>query len=962
MKKQGFTLRWGGIALAALVLLAAGAGAQLQTGNVYGVVTDEQGGALPGVTVTLTGVGAPQSQVTSAQGQFRYLGLSPGGYEVRAELEGFAVVNVPNVTVSIGRNTEVPITLRPAVSDTITVTSGVPLLDERQLDQGAVVSSADLARIPTARDPWSLLSQAPGVIVDRVNVGGNESGQQSNFVGMGANPRDNVFAVDGVVLTDMNAVGASATYFDFGAFEEVQFTVTSADVTAATSGVTINQVTKRGTNEWRAAARYLRTDGSWQSAPKDLEPGLPGNEIDSVEEYGADVGGPIVKDRLYIWAAYGESDIRIVAGGSGQIDSTQLEDLNTKLNFQATDSNSGVLHYWTNDKLKFGRGAGPTRAPETTLDQTTPQDIYKIEDSWVASSQLFLTALWSRDDGIFTLTPQGPRDADRYTDADGVLRGTNFAFAQEAVIDQGRAEGNYHLQAGSTSHELKFGAGFREQENHSSTVWPRGRTVVAGELLGLPEGIAQVIFPRDRNFSVKSEYQSAWLQDSISAGRLTLTAGVRYDQQEVANLPSSDPGNAQALGLIPALSFAGNDAGGFEWESLVPRIGVTYALGAERKTLLRGSYSRYAEQLGQLPLASRVNPIAYSYAYFYFADANGNLVLDPGERGSLEFAYTYNIDPDDPTSLITPNVNDPDLKPTMTDELTFAVEQGLSANMAFGATLTWRNISDIPEQRVFIEDASGAVRLATRDDWERVGSSTAVLPDGRTVTVPTYDLKEGLSSTGGSYYTNGDREQDYLGITANFNRRLADGWSFRAYAHWNDWDWKIGDEFRRYDDPNDVVADGLGFSDSEEVFAYQSGANKADVFTGSGWSFGLYGLYQVAPEAPWGFNVAASVNGRQGFITPPFRNFGTEDGRRRLQYAPLDEFRNDDLITVDLRLEKEVKIGESEITFGLDGFNLTNESAILQEERNVATGDRFGIPLERLSPRVFRLGVTFKYR
>lgn len=468
------------LALVALVFWPLAAGAQLQTGNIYGTTNDNEGAPLPGVTVTATGPGAPQVQVTNAQGQFRFLGLSPGSYSIKAELEGFSTVDYPNVAVNVGRNTTLEVTLTPAVEDIITVTGETPLLDERRVGQGATVSSDDLARVPTARDPWSLLSQAPGVIVDRVNVGGNESGQQSNFVGMGANPRDNVFAVDGVVLTDMNAVGASATYFDFGAFEEVQFTVTSADVTAATSGVTINQVTKRGTNNWRAAARYLRTDGSWQSAPKEIAPGQAGNEIDSVEEYGADIGGPIVKDRLWFWVSYGESDIRNLAGGSGQLDQTQLEDFNSKLNFQLTDSNSGVLHYWTNDKLKFGRGAGPTRAPETTLDQTTPQDIYKIEDTWIANSNLLLTALWGRDDGIFTLTPQGGLDANIFRDADGVLRGSNFSFAQEAVIDQGRIEGNYHLQAGDTGHELKFGAGFREQENHSGTVWPRGKSVVSG--------------------------------------------------------------------------------------------------------------------------------------------------------------------------------------------------------------------------------------------------------------------------------------------------------------------------------------------------------------------------------------------------------------------------------------------------------------------------------------------------
>src|SRR4051794_14859513 len=62
---------------------------QLQTGNLYRTVTDDKGTALPGVTVTLTGEGAPQVQVTNAQGQLRFLGLAPGAYELRAELEGF---------------------------------------------------------------------------------------------------------------------------------------------------------------------------------------------------------------------------------------------------------------------------------------------------------------------------------------------------------------------------------------------------------------------------------------------------------------------------------------------------------------------------------------------------------------------------------------------------------------------------------------------------------------------------------------------------------------------------------------------------------------------------------------------------------------------------------------------------------------------------------------------------------
>jgi hypothetical protein len=972
-------------AAALLLALSVPAAAQLQTGDLYGVVQDEQGSPRPGVTVTVTGVGAPQIQATGEDGRFRFLNLYPGTYALRAELQGFSTVEYPDIAINVGSNANIEVTLSAAVQDVITVTGESPLLDERKTVRGATVSAVELDKVPTARDPWSLLSQAPGVLVDRINVGGNESGQQSAFLGMGAGSRENTFAVDGVILTDMNAVGASATYFDFGAFEEVQFTVSAADVTVATAGVTINQVTKRGTNEWRGSGRYLRTDGDLQS-----DPAVPnGNRIDAVEEYGAEIGGPLWKDRLWGWVSYGESDIGNLvpaAGGISQLDRTQLEDLNTKLNFQTGPRNSGVLHYWKNDKLKFGRGAGPARAPEATTDQTTPQDIYKIEDTFIANSNFVVTGLWARDDGKFTLSPQGGLDADIFRDEDSVLRGSNADFAQEAVIDQARLDSSYFFNAGPSNNELKFGAGFREQENFSGTIWPRGKFVEEGnQYAGVPGNREVVAFARNRQVGILSSYDSAWIQDTVTLDRWTINAGLRYDNQTVENLATSSPANLQAPAafeggqpLIPEINFPGNDAGGFEWETVVPRIGVTYALGEQRRTLLRGSFSQYAEQLGQLPLASRVNPLGYSYAYFYFTDANGNLVLDDAERGSLEFFYGYNIDPDDPSALITLNVNDPNLDPAMTDELVFGVEHGFSANFAAGLTLTYRNVRDIPETRLLItDDATGLTRLATRDDFEVVLDDNgnpdlicdgipeddvcAPLPNGQPVPARTYfDLKPGLSA-GGRFYTNGDREQDYLGLTLSVNRRLQNRWSLRGHFTWTDWDWVIGDDFRRFDDPTDVVTTDIGFADDEEVFSEQSGGNKGGIFTGSRWSFSLASLYQVAPDRPWGFNLGAAVNGREGYISPPFVRRSGSVGGRNIQVAAIDEFRNDDVILFDARIDKDFRIGEWNLNVGIDGFNLLDEDYILQRERNLESGRANEIN-EVLSPRVFRVGVTLRLR
>src|SRR5581483_8938020 len=175
-------LKWTLAVLALLTLAVAPVQAQLQTGNIYGTVKDQSGAVLPGVTITLSGAGAPQIQVTNAQGSFHFLGLSPASYDIKAELEGFSTVDYPNVVVNVGRNTSIEMKLQSAVEETIIVTAESPLLDQRRVSTGATVSKTELEKIPTARDPWVILQTAPGVKIDRINVGGNTSGQQSGYV------------------------------------------------------------------------------------------------------------------------------------------------------------------------------------------------------------------------------------------------------------------------------------------------------------------------------------------------------------------------------------------------------------------------------------------------------------------------------------------------------------------------------------------------------------------------------------------------------------------------------------------------------------------------------------------------------------------------------------------------------------------------------------------------------------
>ena len=145
-------------------------------------------------------------------------------------------------------------------------------------------------------------------------------------------------------------------------------------------------------------------------------------------------------------------------------------------------------------------------------------------------------------------------------------------------------------------------------------------------------------------------------------------------------------------------------------------------------------------------------------------------------------------------------------------------------------------------------------------------------------------------------------------------------------------------QYKKYDDPTDTITDLTGFADDPSVFFEKSGGNKTDVFTGSRWSFNMNGIYQIAPDRPWGFNVAGSVTGRQGYITPPFLRKGGAVGSRNVQLAGIEEFRNPNIYVFDARIDKEFHFSDFNLTLGVDGFNLANPSYVLQRERNANSG------------------------
>jgi hypothetical protein len=948
----------------ALVFCARGVLAQQQTGNVYGRVTDEQGVGLPGVSVTLSGIGAPVTTVTDARGDYRFLNLAPGSYSLTHALSGFQTLKRDGVVVAVGRNTELtaPMKIAGITTEMIVTTEG-PILDTRKTTTGVNVSQAELTSIPTARDPWVILQSVPGVLVDRVNVGGNESGQQSNYIAKGSSPTSGVWSVDGVNITDVGAVGSSPTYYDFDSFQEMQVATGGSDVTQITSGANLNMVTKRGTNDVHGSARVFITDNRWEANASNDEAKAQGfasgNHVDNIQDYGVELGGPIVTDRLWLWGSYGRNQINLRAlsttDPNGIPDRTTLEDINAKMNAQIVDNNSATLFFLRGDKIKLGRNASPLRPPETTWDQTGPTSVYKLEDSHIFSPNLFATALASYVDGGFRFDPEGGLSPYVWRGADNINHGSYLQF--DTVRPQAQFTGtlNAFARTGELGHEFKAGFTYRTAPVSSSTVWPHDVF-----MWHRSNGVDRVRIFRESNVKIDTTFYQAFLSDTITFKNLTINAGVRYDQQQGHNRASTSPANETFPDIVPAVSTAESDPV-FKWKNFSPRVGITYALGPDTsKTLIRASYGRFVDNLGAAAISFNSNT-QYGYLRYRWTDQNGDNVAQRNEVNFNSLQVPYNINPNCVTCP-NPNRVDPDLKSPTTDEFVLGVEKEAIPGIAVSLTGTYRKYKNFNWTPYFGENADGSIHVYGSSDWLPYtpesfpsngdtlagGFLTGTDPNGQAYSVPIYELcsaSQGCANptapdpTGGRYLTNlSGYSQEYKGFEFQVTKRYSKNWSARAGFSYNDWT-QNGGQAAAFDPTNQLNipvyfanAGPSAVSGGQVLFNTGQGSGaKQDVYINSKWQMNVNALYTL----PLGFSVAGNFFARQGYPRVlEDQNYQSFTGR----FVVVNDPSADRLPTVtdlDLRLAKDIKVGPLGVSLSIDVFNVFNRNVVLQRKSDI---------------------------
>ncbi len=295
-----------------VLILSSPLFAQGSTARILGIVTDASGAVIPGVSVTIRDVdrGTARSLTTDEAGAYNAPNLLPGTYTVRAELQGFSIVERQNIRLEVGQDIRVDVSLQPSGQrELITVQAESPLVETNNAELGGTIANQVINDLPlNGRNFENLLDLRPGVSKYPGNSGWTNSTN-------GGRPHDNYFMVDGINSNDpwmaqsmMNAVmaaGDAGTMLAIDAIDEFKTQQNPSGEYGWKPGAVVNVGVKSGSNTMHGTAYAYGRNGSWDARNFFERPGTPEAPL-QLEQFGGSVGGPVKRDKLFYFLNFEE--------------------------------------------------------------------------------------------------------------------------------------------------------------------------------------------------------------------------------------------------------------------------------------------------------------------------------------------------------------------------------------------------------------------------------------------------------------------------------------------------------------------------------------------------------------------------------------------------------------------------------------------------------------------------------
>ena len=609
-------------ALALLLMVAASANAQQTTGNITGRITDAQGAAVPGVTVTgkNASTGFSRTEVSDQEGVFRLLALPVGTYDLVAELAGFNKFEGKGVVVNVGQTVSLDVSLTVAgVSESVSVTTETPLIETTTSAVGGVVDVARIENLPlNGRQFANAAVTIPGVMLG-FHSDPTKSTQYSPQIG-GGNGRNVNYQIDGGDNND-DTVGGLLQLFPLEAIQEFQF-VTSrykAEYGRSNGGV-MNIVTKSGTNDWRGSWFTLFRDDTLNSATETEKraAATAGTDIKKQDyrryQYGGSFGGPIMRDKAHFFAAYERTQqdtFQIVdtKGMFPQFDGAQgtgyRENLFTgKMTTNLTPSQYLAVRYGKNTNSQ-PYGVHPNHAVNNWGASTNKFNSINLNHNWVLGGGKLNEFIFQYADFANAITANSGDPQLTFPNGVRVGQNTNTPQATEQKKYQFRDDFSFNKAGwGGLGHDFKMGVNFINEphlfltftEGTNDYAYTYGSNSVNGDItaISINGGLAEA--------NVPLKQFATYIQDDWRVNnKLTLNLGLRYDLITGYQIDQSKNPNYVK---IRAAGAAGQNAGikgaenwGLEpkddYDNLQPRIGFAYDVRGDGRDVIRGGWGIY---------------------------------------------------------------------------------------------------------------------------------------------------------------------------------------------------------------------------------------------------------------------------------------------------------------------------------------------------------------------------------
>ena len=968
------------MAMTALAVLAAPAAAQDFRGRINGVVTDNTGAVLPGVTVTASGPALiqPQVQVSGADGEYRFLALPPGVYEVAFELAGFQTVKREGIRVVINQTLSVDQQLQVAtLQETVTVTGDSPVVDTTTTTMGTNFTKELLTEIPNARDVWAAMAQAPGMQMTAYDVGGSNTGTQTGFRTYGFDTQ-NQTRLEGIDTTEGTA--ANAGYFDFGSFEEFQVGGAGADASAFAGGAVLTISVKSGgdrfSGNWYSdylnenmlsdnVPDYLRSQNTFSDEGfyTAVDGGLTrGNPVNKQYDINFNLGGPLVKQKAWWFFSWRLNDqYKYILGLGDTLERSKLTNPYTfKGTWQLNRNNQIIGFLNKREKLQDKRDISLTVPLSAAYYQSSRNYPWKAEWTSVLGSRAFLDVIYGNWYNFFPLRPT--RDFGQY---DGPWTPPRQDTATLAWSDTGGRNGyqdqkrykpqfyttlSYFKEGWQGSHDFKVGYDWKRDRRNlfrdqPFDIWYRDTN---GQ-------IAQVDLYNSNTSPVNDVvYNAAWISDTWKmSNRLTVSMGLRFEayrdgwgeQQVTPNghpqlVNFNDPRYQEFIApkTVEARTVASTN-------TLVPRVGVAYDLTGDNRTVAKVFFGQSRWNSADT-LADQENPVGLAQLRYAFlpctatrvtqCDLNGNRLLDgPEELGAFNStqggAGFVRVDRD----LVRPTSN----------EISANLEREILSGLSGRASYVYKNMRNVWGEIDIVRAPAYTIPITVLDPGP--DNNAATTADNQTF--QTFDRPAVIGSD--RVFTNlDDADADFHTVEFAINRRFAGRWmllgsfgySWSTMLHENTGYQRLTNQAANTANQNYLPVRRL-FGDN-------------GIETSTTWNYKVLGRYVLPYEI--GLSGSWKVQSGENYgrsLTFTFPN----DGSRTFRVEPIDTRRYPTVAILDVRADKSFRFGRyGRLTGQFDVFNILN-SGVPTTVR--LTTVAFHEVTAILNPRVVRVGVRYDF-